>query len=293
MLRRIFNYQDRVIHPTYQNEQSYLNKLLLKAASSKFGKIKAVLDSSGLKEYSIRDLIAKGADVNFKEEFTNKTALMNAALNSSLNIMKSLLDAGADVNIQNNYGETALMIFVKNFKNPTSPSSSEIKIAKAFLNYGTDVDIADNMGKTVLMLVGELSLAKKIIERSKNINQLNEDGDTALIHASYHGSDAIVKHLIKNGADVDIKGDGGLTAEENAVNRSGDPKENVRYTNIVKMLKKASNNNVDVDNTTKPNKSFTLRRSARVFPEGYVQNNSSSNPLSSLCKNISGNFTRS
>jgi hypothetical protein len=57
----------------------------------------------------VRALIARGADVNLKN-VRGMTALMLASGSSTPEVVKVLLDAGADVNLRDDDGETALTI---------------------------------------------------------------------------------------------------------------------------------------------------------------------------------------
>ena len=61
---------------------------------------------------TVRTLLAKGADVNAEDNDGN-TALMASAKNGHTNIVQVLLKQGADVNAKTKSGETALMIAKK------------------------------------------------------------------------------------------------------------------------------------------------------------------------------------
>jgi ankyrin repeat protein len=64
---------------------------------------------------NVRSLLGKGADPNSHDE-DGDNLLMYAALYSSIDCMKLLLEKGADINAKNKLDETALMWAI----NPTS-----------------------------------------------------------------------------------------------------------------------------------------------------------------------------
>ena len=59
----------------------------------------------GIKDV-VEQLIAKGADVNAKNE-DNNTALIVASINGHKDVVEQLIAKGADVNAKNNYNQTA------------------------------------------------------------------------------------------------------------------------------------------------------------------------------------------
>lgn len=141
------------------------------------------LDVNWWKTATVEDVeaeIANGADVKAKcelDETKGFTALMfAAALNENPEIIKVLLNAGADVNAKNNDGRTALMNAAGYNENP--------EVIKALIDAKADVNIMDVGEKTPLMYA----------TKNKNIQ--------------------IVKILLDAGADVNAKGNnnGGITA---------------------------------------------------------------------------------
>lgn len=59
---------------------------------------------------TVKELLAKGADVNAKDNMFGRTALMWASENGHLELVQALLAKGADVNAKDNKGETALSL---------------------------------------------------------------------------------------------------------------------------------------------------------------------------------------
>lgn len=77
----------------------------------------------------IKDLIInKKVDVNTKEE-NGSTPLFIAAELGNTEILKTLLEAGAEVNAMNNFGHMPLHV------------ASDPKTVKILLNFGADVDL--------------------------------------------------------------------------------------------------------------------------------------------------------
>ena len=90
----------------------------------------------------IKFLINNGADVNAKEGKVGLTVLMYVAqFCKNPNIMNMLIQAGADVNVGNNNGFTPLMSAVIH-KNP--------QMVKAFIESGVNISAKDSNNKTAL-----------------------------------------------------------------------------------------------------------------------------------------------
>ena len=104
-----------------------------------------------LQKHKIRlELITKlmdaGADVNIKD-CGGYTALFCAVIiNNKIYTVRMLIDAGADVNIKFNNGNTALIV--------TADSDSriyrQIYIVKMLIDAGADINIKNNYGDTAL-----------------------------------------------------------------------------------------------------------------------------------------------
>lgn len=80
---------------------------------------------------------------------------------------------------------------------------------------------------------GDLKKIKSMLNKEINIktliNAVDKENNTALILASKFGYDEIVKILIENGADINIKNNDGKTALDYA--------EENDYKNIIELLK--------------------------------------------------------
>ena len=148
----------------------------------------------------VKSLIKQGADVNVKDNDGN-TALISSSYNGHLEI-----EQGADVEAKDKTGKTALI---------ESSSNGCLDIVKCLLDNGADVEAKDKTGKTALIWSsnnGHLDIVKYLIEQGADVNVKNNDGNTALIWSSFERHLDIVKYLIKQGADINVKDNNGYTA---------------------------------------------------------------------------------
>lgn len=169
----------------------------------------------------LQDYIARGADVNAKDE-SGWTVLSIAAKNTSNpEVIELLLKQDVDVNDKNEYGVTALMYAAKYNENS--------KISEILIKYGANINDDDNDGDTALMYAAGCNdnpeVVKVILRNGADVNVKNEDGSTALTEAfgrsnnmfnvakGWRGqnkpnqkqlNDKIIELLIENGADTDI-----------------------------------------------------------------------------------------
>ena len=116
----------------------------------------------------VRELIAAGADVNFrKQTILGPTPLIYAARRKNENILHLLIDSGADINGVDRIGRSALH------------DSDDENIVRILIDAGIDLNIRDNDGETALMIAsfyGYLSIVNMLIEGGANIYIKNKDG---------------------------------------------------------------------------------------------------------------------
>lgn len=93
----------------------------------------------------VKYLVEHGADVNMKGEYGD-TAIFSAISNKNLDILKYLVENGADVNIQKQNGNTPTPLFY-------AVMFGNIQIIKYLLEHGADVNIKNEEGKTPYYLV--------------------------------------------------------------------------------------------------------------------------------------------
>ena len=160
-----------------------------------------------------------------KSEWVLKvTALTKAALDGHKDIVRVLVDAGADVNaeeiiIQQSKdkdrqwaaGATPLM-FVADY----GTNEAHVEIVRILIQAGADVHVKDDAGLTALSLVSRHDsprpeIVRLLLQAGANPNARSRIGITPLMVAASRGHLALTQVLIQAGADVNAKSNPGDT----------------------------------------------------------------------------------
>ncbi|KAE9067069.1 hypothetical protein PF010_g27611, partial [Phytophthora fragariae] len=155
----------------------------------------------------VRELIENGADVNAQDD-KGTTALMAAAEYDQLEMVKFLIEHGASLTTTDDDGDTALMIAA--VKGP-------IKVCRYLAEQpGTDVNATNKLGCTALMaaaLSGHLKVVQYLAsQHGCDANVADTHGFTALTFATLLGAADVVRYLVEDcGAVIDSKTEYGET----------------------------------------------------------------------------------
>ena len=142
----------------------------------------------------VRMLLEAGADMNAENQ-DRSTALMFAAHNGHLEVVQVLLEAGADKNAAKQDGATALML---------AAEDGHLEVVQLLLEAGADKNAATQDGTTALMLAardGHFEVVRMLLEAGAETNAATQDGETALMAAARDGHLEVVQVLLKAGAD--------------------------------------------------------------------------------------------
>ena len=178
--------------------------------------IDLILSKETLVIEKAKDLISKGADVNYKSEPKGDFPLLICARKGYDEMAALLINSGADVNLANNYGTTALMAAARH---------DNAKLCIVLIRLGADV------------------------------NASCKDGDTALFSAKMHGNDDCVKLLVQHNACLyhkNEKGESVLDVRGSAtVIKKYIPKEEtiaeVTHEDAMKLIEEASKELPEID----------------------------------------------
>ncbi|XP_054775822.1 uncharacterized protein LOC129284383 [Prosopis cineraria] len=136
----------------------------------------------------------------------------SAASIGNLEIVETLLDKGADVNLQNNGGRTALHY---------AASKGWLKIAEILISHGAKINVKDKVGSTPLhraASTGNSELCELLIEEGAEVDAADRAGQTPLMNAVICQNKEVALLLIRHGADVDAQDKEGYTVLGRAPN---------------------------------------------------------------------------
>ena len=114
---------------------------------------------------AIHQHIKAGSDLDERDPTVGSSPLITAAVFGKTEVAKALIEAGADVNLQNNEGSTPLI---------TAAFFCRIEIVEALLEKGADKSVKNNYGSTALESVsGPFNNVKAIYDQfSKDLGPL-------------------------------------------------------------------------------------------------------------------------
>ena len=217
---------------------------------------RALLDAAkNGKVKNVERLLKKDININVADtEGAKNTALIYAAGSGHKDVVKTLVDAGADINARNEEGETAIIksVFAINFEQINGKNYNNYnEIIDILINENANLKYETSNKQTALMLApnglrsklikkvkdnrgnvkdafgdypliyaaskNDIYLLRTLISERADINQQDEKGDTALMIASFWGRYSIAKALIDGKAKLNITNKKGDSALKNAV----------------------------------------------------------------------------
>ncbi len=152
--------------------------------------------------------LIKDAGVNTKDE-RGSTPLMYAAAFGSLDAMKTLVAAGADVNAKNAFDSTALLV-----------CSTDLAKVRFLIEKGADVNARSKPGRTALLIAasynGGSEIVRLLIDKGATVAVHGASGETPLTEATSANDTASIKLLVEKGADINAESQFGQTPLMNA-----------------------------------------------------------------------------
>ncbi|XP_065910853.1 uncharacterized protein [Dysidea avara] len=155
----------------------------------------------------VKMLVDKGADLNARDK-DGDTMLMCAAHGGCTEVASDLLNTGSiDINAVNKWGWTPLMIATNN---------NHPEIVKMLVDKGADLNARDMNGRSALsiaLLGGNEELAGALITAGADIKISDNDGDTMLMCALHGGCTEVASDLLNTGSiDINVVNKNGRSA---------------------------------------------------------------------------------
>ncbi|EGX53194.1 hypothetical protein AOL_s00006g572 [Orbilia oligospora ATCC 24927] len=150
-------------------------------------------------------LAGDGVDLELADN-RGRTALLFAAKEGYEDIMRVLIDSGANPEAKNSSGEAAISLAVGN---------GHESIVQMLIGIGVNLEVKDHRGQTPLFIAarnGSDSIFRRLMESKSDIKAVNTEAQTALMAAVERGHEMIAELLIKSGASVEAKDKNGKTA---------------------------------------------------------------------------------
>ncbi|CAN9506492.1 unnamed protein product [Ophioblennius macclurei] len=193
-------------------------------------------------EAAVRLLLEWGSDVNFSQKTTGWGPLMIATLSGKVAVTQQLVERGADPDRVNVLSKTAFELamqlkqrdvkaYLDSITTVRPQTDDERRRPDVFsaLKLGNSqlvkeileedpaqVNFSNQEGASPLMIAavsGQLEVVQLMVEKNADIDKQDAvHGWTALMQATYHGNKDIVKYLLSQKADVNLRAKNGYTA---------------------------------------------------------------------------------
>ncbi len=153
----------------------------------------------------------RGEAVEPPDNEQSSLQLKNASAHGQLEIVRSLLDRGSDINEMDSRRTTALH---------SASFRGKLEVAKLLIERGAYVNSRNQGGSTPLQYAtmhGNLEVARFLLDHGADVNARTRYGWTALHTASEEGHLNIALLLVERGADVDVRNASGRTPRQEAM----------------------------------------------------------------------------
>lgn len=172
--------------------------------------IKSLNDKFSIGEKIACENQSKIAEI--KLEKTLEDELLNASRRGDVQGVLSALDKGANIDAKDNHNDTALSSGIEHFE-----------VVKLLLNYDATIELEGDSMLRIAIENGDLNTLQILFDYGLKpsldgmFSDISKDGNFELEELFIRGDNNIVRLLLKNGADVDIKDKNGYSLIDKAL----------------------------------------------------------------------------
>ena len=152
---------------------------------------------SATKASEIKKLVEAGADINVHNEWGLTPVMLAAQYNHCVAVLKALIELGGDIHeAEPKYRSNALHLAANNSDNP--------KVIETLLSAGANIDARNYLGETALIMAvnnnSETKIATQLIKCGADINVCDYQGHSVLDYAKAVKKTYIINLLKNSGA---------------------------------------------------------------------------------------------
>lgn len=164
-----------------------------------------------------------------------KSAYFDSARNGNIPLLAAFYQAGLTANVSDDKGYTALILAAYNGQAET--------VDYLLQSVGADPCQQDKRGNTALMgalFKGNFKIVKTLVDADCNLNQVNNNGQTAAMFAALFDRQVALQKLLSAGADIQVLDSAGNSLKDIAISQGN--------YDLLQMIEKVSQTSHSLEN---------------------------------------------
>ena len=162
----------------------------------------------------VRDLLELGADVNSRVNPLRRQVLARAVEGGQEEVVKVLVAAGANLR-SIECVDAFIRLVRRDFYDCENKRTSAMSLVGTLIDAGLNVDTMGTAGVLALTVAAandDEAMTRLLLDKGADVDALNADGYTALMRAVNENREHMVQFVLECGADVNARSDAGETA---------------------------------------------------------------------------------
>lgn len=181
----------------------------------------------------LNELVRQGVPIDQRGGTMDETALIISARHGHLGMVRTLLEAGANINARTKYDDTALnaatafchpnvaLFLIEKGADPNAKNSelgappilqathcNNVDVVRALIKHKANVNDSDRRGRTALIeaaIRGHVPIAESLLAAGADVNRPGKQFEAPLYEAAHQGGDPMVSLLLAHGAEVNYQ----------------------------------------------------------------------------------------